>query len=169
MQKVSSIEEQKANVFDSLKICYDNNVRKSIFEEIANMDKQKVNIENQIILEKNSYFQFTVPQIKAFLKSLKKGNFNDFRYRQMIINVLVYKIYLYDNNLTIIFNTQDRTFINKIPSIEDIEGVFSQNNVFTDTVKESENSSHLGKNVLPFFYLYPYFFILIFIRGDFYF
>ena len=67
-KSLKEIEKQKTNVFDSLKICYDNNVRKSIFEEIAKMDKQKADIENQIILEKNSYFQFTVPQIRAFLK-----------------------------------------------------------------------------------------------------
>lgn len=148
-KSLREIEKQKANVFDSLKICYDNNVRKSIFEEIAKMDKQKADIENQIILEKNSYFQFTVPQIKAFLKKLKKGNFNDFRYRQMIINVLVYRIYLYDNNLTIIFNTQDRTFTNKIPSIENIEGVFFQKNDSIDIMNENIDSSYLGKNVLP--------------------
>lgn len=148
-KSLKEIEKQKANVFDSLKICYDNNVRKSIFEEIAKMDKQKADIENQIILEKNSYFQFTVPQIKAFLKKLKKGNFNDFRYRQMIINVLVYRIYLYDNNLTIIFNTQDRTFTNKIPSIENIEGVFFQKNDSIDIMNENIDSSYLGKNVLP--------------------
>lgn len=148
-KSLKEIEKQKANVFDSLKVCYDDNVRKSIFEEIGKMDKEKTNIENQIILEKNSYFQFTVPQIKAFLKSLKKGNLNDFKYRQMIINVLIYRIYLYDNNLTIIFNTQDRTFTNKIPPIENIEGVFIQNNVLTNSINENEKGSFLGNDVLP--------------------
>lgn len=148
-KSLKEIEKQKTNVFDSLKICYDNNVRKSIFEEIAKMDKQKADIENQIILEKNSYFQFTVPQIRAFLKKLKKGKFYDFKYRQMLINVLVYRIYLYEDNITIIFNTQDRTFTNKIPSIENIEGVFIQKCDETNIINENLDSSHLGKNVLP--------------------
>lgn len=148
-KNLKEIEKQKDCIFDSLKTCYDNDIRKSIFEGIAKMDKEKAEIEKQIILEKNSYFEFTVPQIRAFLKKLKKGNFNDFRYRQMIINVLVYRIYLYDESLTIIFNTQDRTFTNKIPSIENIEGVFLQKNETLYVVNENINSSHLGNNVLP--------------------
>lgn len=148
-KNLKEIEKQKDCIFDSLKTCYDNDIRKSIFEGIAKMDKEKAEIEKQIILEKNSYFEFTVPQIRAFLKKLKKGNFNDFRYRQMIINVLVYRIYLYDESLTIIFNTQDRTFTNKIPSIENIEGVFLQKNDSVNIVNENINSSHLGNNVLP--------------------
>ena len=39
----------------------------------------------------------------------------------MLVNVLIYKVYLYDNNLTIIFNSQDKPYKEKIPSIGEIE------------------------------------------------
>ena len=97
------------------------------------MDKQKAEIENQILLEQNDYFQLTTSHIKCFLKNLKKGNINDSRYRQLIINTLVNRVYLYDEKLTIIFNSQERTFTTKMPSIEMIEGSF------------------LGKDFLPCF------------------
>ena len=45
----------------------------------------------------------------------------------MLINVLIYRIYLYDDNLTIIYNTQDRTFITRVPTIEQIENSFFEN------------------------------------------
>ena len=39
----------------------------------------------------------------------------------MLVNVLIYKIYLYDDNLTIIFTTQDKPYKEKIPLIEELE------------------------------------------------
>ena len=39
----------------------------------------------------------------------------------MLVNVLIYKVYLYDDNLTIIFNTQNKPYKNKIPLIEELE------------------------------------------------
>lgn len=39
----------------------------------------------------------------------------------MLINVLIYKIYLYDDNLTIIFNTQNKPYKEKVPLIEELE------------------------------------------------
>jgi len=149
--KLKELEKQKANIFDSLKVCYDNNVRKTIFEEIAKMDKVKTEIENEIMLEKNTYCQLTEPQIKCFLKSLKKskGKKYDFRYRQMLINVLVYKVYLYDNHITIILNTQERAFKNKVPSMEQIEGIFFENNNILSDSNISCLCSNLGNNAQP--------------------
>ena len=39
----------------------------------------------------------------------------------MLVNVLIYKVYLYDDNLTIIFNTQNKPYKEKIPLIEELE------------------------------------------------
>lgn len=142
-------EKQKANLFDSLKICYDNEVRKSIFEEISRMDKEKIELQKLIQLEKATYIEVTEPQIKYFLKNLKKGKINDTRYRQLLINVLIYKIYLYDDNLTIIYNTQDRTFTTRVPTIEQIDNSFFKNKCFISEVNNMNNGSYIGKDVLP--------------------
>lgn len=39
----------------------------------------------------------------------------------MLVNVLIYRVYLYDDSLTIIFNTQDKPYTEKIPLIEELE------------------------------------------------
>mgnify|MGYP005763436353 CR=1 FL=1 len=39
----------------------------------------------------------------------------------MLVNVLIYKVYLYDDSLTIIFNTQNKPYKEKIPLIEELE------------------------------------------------
>lgn len=152
-------EKQKANLFDSLKICYDNEVRKSIFEEIAIMDKEKIELQKLIALEKATYIEVTEPQIKYFLKNLKKGKINDIRHRQLLINVLIYKIYLYDDNLTIIYNTQDRTFITRVPTIEQIDNSFFENKGLISEVNNMNIGSYNGKGVLPILYQFFY-------RGD---
>lgn len=120
-------EKQKSNLLDSLKVCDIDNVRKSIFEEITKMDIAHMEIEKQILEEEEKYVKITVPQVKYFLTQLRKGNINDEAYRKRIINVLVYKIYLYDNDLTIIFTIQDKTYEGRIPDIKDIESSFNGN------------------------------------------
>lgn len=142
-------DKQKANLFDSLKICYDNEVRKSIFEEISRMDKEKIELQKLITLEKSTYIEVTEPQIKFFLKNLKSGKINDQKYRQMLINVLIYRIYLYDDNLTIVYNTQDRTFITRVPTIEQIENSFFENKSVFSEINNLNIGSNLGKDVLP--------------------
>ncbi|MDD4406722.1 MAG: recombinase family protein [Bacilli bacterium] len=121
-------EKQKNNLFDSLKICELDNVRKSIFEEISKVDTERIGLEKEIIEEESKFVKITVPQVKYFLNHLKKGNIDDESYRKRIINVLVYKVYLYDDNdITILFTIQNKVFEGKIPSIEDIESSFKGN------------------------------------------
>ena len=39
----------------------------------------------------------------------------------MLVNVLIYKVYLYDDSITIIFNTQNKPYKEKMPLIEELE------------------------------------------------
>lgn len=39
----------------------------------------------------------------------------------MLVNVLICKVYLYDDSITIIFNTQNKPYKEKIPLIEELE------------------------------------------------
>lgn len=38
---------------------------------------------------------------------IQKDNIEDIKYKKVLINILVNKIYLYDDNAIIIFNTQN--------------------------------------------------------------
>lgn len=127
-KQLKANEKQKANLFDSLKVCEMDDVRKSIFEEISKMEQQRKLLEEQIAVEKASSYNVTLPQIKCFLRNLANGNPEDIEYRQMLINVLVYKVYLYDNNITIVFTTQDnKYYAEKVPTISELECSFMGN------------------------------------------
>ena len=59
--------------------------------------------KKQYEAESNKLINLTERQIKVFLKQLKDGNIDDIKYRKMLVNLFVNKIYVYDE-LTIIFN-----------------------------------------------------------------
>lgn len=120
-------EKSKANLIDSIKECGIDIVKKSIFEEIAKLEQEHKEIENQIRMEENNIVKVTVPQIKFFLKTIKNGDINDMRYRQTLINMLVYKVYLYDDNITIVFTTQNKFYSEKVPKLSEIESSFLGN------------------------------------------
>lgn len=114
-------EKQNKNLIDSLKMCNVDSVRQTIFDEIQKMDEERKEIEKALLLEGMQKIDITVPEIKFFLKEMRSGKIDDINYCKMLVNVLIYKVYLYDNNLTIIFNTQNKPFKEKIPLIEELE------------------------------------------------
>lgn len=114
-------EKQKANLFDSLKVCEIDSVRKSIFEEMVKIEQEHTDIENQIQIEESKKINLDEKQVKFFLKEIRSGDINDIKYRKMLVSVLINKIYLYDDNITIFFNTQDKEYSSKVPTIEEAE------------------------------------------------
>ena len=127
-KKLKENEKQKDNLMNSLRICDIDNIRKTIFDEIKKVEDERNEIENQILICNSQYLNITVEEIVFFLRKMREGNINDIRYKKMLINVLINKVYLYDDNITIIFNTkeqQNKTV--KIPSIEEIESSFLGN------------------------------------------
>ena len=134
-------EKQRANLFDSLKICYDDSVKRTIFEEISKMEKQRKELENLLKAEESEIFQVKLKDIKNFLTHLRYGNIQSIKYKQMIVNVLVYEVYLYNDQLIIIYTIQNEDgerVISKIPSISKLENLF-----------KNKSSSFLGKNAEP--------------------
>lgn len=114
-------EKQKNNLFSSLKICEIDAVKKSIFEEINKMEIEHQRIEKLIAIEESHNVILTVNEVRFFLTQLKRGNINDIKYRKLLINTLIYQVFLYDDSITIIFNTQGKHFEKKIPRPEVIE------------------------------------------------
>lgn len=126
-------ETQKKNLFDSLKICNIDAVKQSIFEEINKMEIEHQRIINEIAIEESQHIKLTVNEVKFFLVQLRKGNINDIKYRRLLINTLIYQVFLYDDSITIVFNTQGKPYEKKIPRPEVLE------------------SSLLGNDALPIF------------------
>ena len=114
-------EQQKNNLMESLKMCNIDSIRQTIFEEMQKMEQQRKEIEKELLLEDMQKIDITVPEIKFFLKRMRSGKIDDIEYCKMLINALIYKVYLYDDSLTIIFNTQNKPYTEKIPLIEELE------------------------------------------------
>ena len=110
------------NLFESLKICEIESIRKEIFNEIQELEEQYKNIEKELIIKKSQNIDITVSEVKFFLKSMKEGNINDIKYRKLLINVLIDKIYVYDGHLIITFNINNNKDISvNFPDIEEIK------------------------------------------------
>jgi len=122
-------DKQKANLFDKLKLCDIDSVTKAIFEEISKLEQEKSDIEKSIINEQKNCVDVTKTQIKTFLKALRNGNKNDPRYRKNLINVLIYKVYLYDDNFTVYFTTQNKKYEGKLPTLKEMENFFKEQDV----------------------------------------
>ncbi|MBE5822278.1 MAG: recombinase family protein [Clostridiales bacterium] len=122
---LKSTEKQKRNMLINLRECEKDNIRKTIFEELDRIENELEAINEKIIVEKNKCINITEQEVKFFLNKLKNGNVNDIKYKKMLINVLVNKVYVYDDHIIILFNAQDKTKVEiNIPSIEEISGSF---------------------------------------------
>ena len=65
-------EQQNKNLMDSLKMCNVDSLRQNIFTEMQKMEQQKKEIEKALLLEGMQKVDITVPEIKFFLKEMKK-------------------------------------------------------------------------------------------------
>lgn len=120
-KRLKDNEKQNKNLIDSLKMCNVDSVRQTIFDEIQKMDEERKEIEKELLLEGMQKVDITVPEIKFFLKEMRSGKIDDIEYCKMLVNVLIYKVYLYDDSITIIFNTQNKPYKEKTPLIEELE------------------------------------------------
>lgn len=136
-KNLQDTNKQISNLLDSLKVCEIDSVRKTICLEIEKLENQHKYIENELLIEKSQDVNITVPEIKFFLNSMKNGDINDIKYKKLLINVLINKIYVYDDNIIIIFNVKDNNKNSvevKLPNIDDINGSYlgsdGQPNIF---------------------------------------
>lgn len=126
-RQIKELEKEKDNLFSSLKVCHIDSVKKSIFEEMAKMENEINQLKNDLLIEESQCVNVNKTQIKFFLNHIKNGNVDDIRYKKAIINTLVNKVFLYDDSLTIIFNTQDKQYEGKMPNINELECSFLGN------------------------------------------
>ena len=122
-RKLSDNEKQTKNLFESLKICELDNVKRAIFEEIDKMQEEHKQLESDIQLENSQHVNITYEEIAFFFKSMKNGNMADTKYRKLLINTLIDKIYLYDNEM-IIVSTLGNKNCTKVPDILELESSF---------------------------------------------
>lgn len=72
----------------------------------ANRERQR-DLEARIASEELSCALLAEPEITFFLMGLRNGDANSDKYRRMLVSVLVNRVYLYDDKLTIFMNAAD--------------------------------------------------------------
>jgi len=117
-------KKQKENLLNSLAICDIESVKKDIFKKIEQIQSNMEELEKQIEYENSQRIDVTAPEIEFFLTEMRNGDINDIRYRKLLVNTLINKIYLYDDNMTFIFNIRKEQKNIKLPTIEEIESSF---------------------------------------------
>ena len=78
-----------------------------IAERISQKKRERGELEQQILVETSSHPTPTVNEVRFFLNQFRKGDVNDLKYRQALVDTFVNKIYLYNDKMTVLYNTQD--------------------------------------------------------------
>ena len=78
-----------------------------IAERISQKKRERNELEQKILVETSSHPTPTVNEVRFFLNQFRKGDVNDLKYRQALVDTFVNKIYLYDDKMTVLYNTQD--------------------------------------------------------------
>ena len=78
-----------------------------IAERISQKKREHNELEQQILVETASHPTPTVNEVRFFLNQFRKGDVNDLKYRQALVDTFVNRIYLYDDKMTVLYNTQD--------------------------------------------------------------
>ena len=114
-------ERKQKNLMDALGECDIESVRKTIYTEISRLNEEHGNLKSELALEKASSVSLTIAEVKFFLNQLIKGNADDISYRKTLINVFINAIYLYDDKMTIYFNSGDKPITVNGELVEQVE------------------------------------------------
>ena len=93
-----------------------------ISERITIKRKELADARKQYAVESNKLVNLTEKQIQFFLVQLRNGKIDDIKYRKTLVNLFINKIYVYDEEITIIFNvgktplTVNKTLLKEIES-----------------------------------------------------
>ena len=110
LQKQLADSERKMNNAINAILETDNKLlRENLCKKIEQLESEQKELKKEIAKETMPLPSLTEPKIKFFLNALKKGSITDIKYRKMLISIFVNKIYLYDDRLTITFNSGDDT------------------------------------------------------------
>lgn len=115
------VERKQHNLIAAVAECGIESVRNSLYGEISRLNEETDNLTKQLAIEKSQTVSISENEIRFFLTQMKNGNANDIMYRKALINTFINRIYLYDDKLTIVFNTGDKEVTVDDKLLSDIE------------------------------------------------
>lgn len=120
-KQLTDIERKRKNLMSAIMECDSNLIRKTLYEQIPLLEKEKSDTELQLTLEKAKQVKLTVSEVRFFLNALRKGDPDSIKYQKALISVLVNAVYLYDDKITLIFNSGDHAVTLDAALLEKIE------------------------------------------------
>lgn len=106
-RSLTNNERKQQNTIDAISECALEKVRQTLYQKMQSLETEHEELEHQIAIESAVLPMLTEPKIRFFLTSLRDGSINDIKHKRTLIAVLVNKIYLYDDKVTITFNSGD--------------------------------------------------------------
>ena len=86
-------------------------------QRLADLEEQKAQLEQQILVEQIKNPALSREQIAFFLDQYKKTDVNDEAQRQRLIDCFVNAVFVYDDKIVLTFNYKDGT---KTISLDDV-------------------------------------------------
>ncbi len=122
-KKLLKLEKEKQNLVKSLKTGSENeSFHSMVLQEFKEIELQEIEVKKLMIHEETIQNTLTREHILFFLTDLRRGDIKDFKYRQLLVDVFINKIYLYDDKIKVIFTTQhDKTEMD-LEILADLEG-----------------------------------------------
>lgn len=140
---LSENERRHKNTIDAIMECDIESVRKALYAEIPRLEKEHAEIEKQIAIEEKPFPALDAVKIKFFLTQLKNGDVNDIKYRRTLVNIFINAIYLYDDRMTITFNSADEPITVSYETLSAIEERDREvKNMFLDSDGPPKRKAH---------------------------
>lgn len=100
-------ERKQENTLNAIMESDIESVRKALGDKIPVLEKEHSELERLIATEEAPYPNISEETVILFLTALKKGRINDMKYRKTLIDIFINRIYLYDDRVTITYNSGD--------------------------------------------------------------
>jgi len=113
-----------------------------ITAQLVKRQAEAQEIKKLIAKEELVYNDFDIDKMRFFLHNLKNGNIDDVKYRKALISLFINRVYLFDDKMTIIFNTDKTPVEVTINLLDDIGlGGGSPNALSSAEIKCNPNPS----------------------------
>jgi|GEM_PF-690773 len=119
---IAKNKKDQDSLMRALKSSRNDKARSMVMDELGRLGEEETALQIDLTREEGRKITIYHKEITFFLTDLRNGDANDIKYKKMLINVLVDKIYLYDDGkLTIVCYNGDTTVEIETNVIDKIE------------------------------------------------
>lgn len=104
-QAISANERKHTNLINAVMECEIESVRKSLYEQLATLENERAALQEDLEAEQSKASILTPEMVEFFLLSLKNDEADTLVNRKTLFSIFVNQIFLYDNKITIHFNS----------------------------------------------------------------